>query len=462
MAESEKVGLTGNVPSVAPSVPLPCLHLPSFTDACERVAGEYSCLVVETHRRHLALSPKFLKRKRSGIQEQLNAELLKYSEGLKGVPVAYDNIKLVGELGDIYDDLGHVYVNIEADFVIFKPKFGQKLVGVVNKVAQTHIGCLVHGCFNASIPKPPKMPIENWQQIGVNVDDQIEFEVFRLDSDAVGVFCIRGKLNKSMEAKAYETATQDNAEQAVNITDRENVIENLQAEPDIETNGIIQERSKKKSKKQKFQDVQEVEHTEEYFSIEHANVDITEELQEETPRKKGKRTKQKDFLMQNRESDAEKGTDSADVNENIFCESPVILKSKKFKKKESNGMNLQDFHSTFLNGTEEKSSLLESMLDDVTVDGNASHKKKKKHKRSCLDLDSDNNLANFVVPGGSVIESLTSEEMTKRKKHKTKHQEHLLTENNLNRKNKKTKMAPEKEQEFSVIAAEPEAKKRRR
>lgn len=47
---------------------------------------------------------------------------------LQGVPVAYDNIKVVGELGDIYDDQGFIHLNIEADFIIFSPKKGKKLV----------------------------------------------------------------------------------------------------------------------------------------------------------------------------------------------------------------------------------------------------------------------------------------------------------------------------------------------
>ncbi|XP_074127256.1 DNA-directed RNA polymerase I subunit RPA43 [Sminthopsis crassicaudata] len=169
------------------------LQLPTFATACALVKPG-SCLSVGPHRRHVALSPRFLDRKRSGLRQLLDQELLRYSESLRGVPVAYDNLRIVGELGDIYDDQGHIHLNIEADFVIFCPERGQKLLGKVNKVAPSHLGCLVHGCFNASIPKPEHMAAEQWQGLHFSVGDELEFEVARLDSDAAGVFCIRGLL----------------------------------------------------------------------------------------------------------------------------------------------------------------------------------------------------------------------------------------------------------------------------
>ncbi|KAM6201863.1 DNA-directed RNA polymerase I subunit RPA43 [Rhynchocyon petersi] len=207
-------------PVVGPAGVLPCLELPTYAAACALVNSRYSCLVVGPHRRHIALSPRYLNRKRTGIQEQLNAELLRYSESLLGVPIAYDNIKVVGELGDIYDDQGHIHLNIEADFVVFCPEPGQKLVGTVNKVSTSHIGCLVHGCFNASIPKPEHMSADQWQSVEINVGDELEFEVFRLDSDAAGVFCIRGKLNiasiqdkcSEVSGEVTETVTEETVE----------------------------------------------------------------------------------------------------------------------------------------------------------------------------------------------------------------------------------------------------------
>lgn len=56
-----------------------------------------------------------------------------FISSLKGVPLAYDNIKLLGHHGDIFDDQGYIHLNIEASFVVFKPKKGQKLeVGCLN------------------------------------------------------------------------------------------------------------------------------------------------------------------------------------------------------------------------------------------------------------------------------------------------------------------------------------------
>ncbi|XP_007944814.1 DNA-directed RNA polymerase I subunit RPA43 [Orycteropus afer afer] len=263
---------------VGPAGVVPCLELPTYAAACALVSSRYSCLVAGPHRRHIALSPRYLNRKRTGIREQLDAELLRYSESLLGVPVAYDNIKVVGELGDIYDDQGHIHLNIEADFIIFCPEPGQKLMGTVNKVSSSHIGCLVHGCFNASIPKPEQMPAEQWQTLEINVGDEVEFEVFRLDSDAAGVFCIRGKLNiASLQAKCSEVS--------------EEVTETV-------TEEAVEKHPKRKKKKKKDLETYAVEDG----TIEQVDVTVKEEtgpqignsvkgLEEEEPKKKKKKKK---------------------------------------------------------------------------------------------------------------------------------------------------------------------------
>ncbi|XP_026145047.1 DNA-directed RNA polymerase I subunit RPA43-like [Carassius auratus] len=178
------------------SAQVPCL-IPSFADAVKLLSARYSCLVLDSRRKHIALPPQYLQKKRTGIQEELNAELLKYSSSLKGVPMAYDNIKVVGQYGDIHDDQGFIHFNIEASFVVFQPKKGSKLVGVINKMGVGHVGCLVHGCFNASVVKPGPLSPEQWRDCGLSVGQSLEFEVFQLDADNAGVLLIRGRLEKS-------------------------------------------------------------------------------------------------------------------------------------------------------------------------------------------------------------------------------------------------------------------------
>ncbi|KAH0627407.1 hypothetical protein JD844_003053 [Phrynosoma platyrhinos] len=200
MAESEGKAAASSASLQSPAaslLPLGDSQLPSFEAARALVGSRYSCLVVMPHGRHVALPPRFLHRKRTGISLQLDAELRRYSESFQGVPVAYDDIRITKELGDIIDDIGAIHLDIEANFAVFQPQAGRKLVGIINKVAPSHIGCLVHGCFNASIPKPNHISTDEWKNLGFQIGNRLVFKVSHFDSDAAGVFCIRGKLCSS-------------------------------------------------------------------------------------------------------------------------------------------------------------------------------------------------------------------------------------------------------------------------
>uniref|UniRef100_A0A8C4R840 DNA-directed RNA polymerase subunit n=1 Tax=Eptatretus burgeri TaxID=7764 RepID=A0A8C4R840_EPTBU len=107
-----------------------------------------------------------------------------------GALMAYGNIKLVKGCGDILDDQGVVHMDIQADFVIFNPKCDDKLMGTVNKVSSSHVGCLVHNCFNVSLA----WPSQAWHGKELHLGDEVLFKVLRLDSDQAGVLLVCGSL----------------------------------------------------------------------------------------------------------------------------------------------------------------------------------------------------------------------------------------------------------------------------
>ncbi|XP_069550859.1 DNA-directed RNA polymerase I subunit RPA43 [Brachyistius frenatus] len=208
--DSKHVKMSGRIPATCTPVqpdevsPVPdkdagvvSCAIPSFAAASELLSAPYSCLVMNTHRRHIALPPVYLNKRRTGLQEELEAELLKFSQSLNGVPLAYDNIRIVGQHGNIHDDSGYIHMDIQANFIVFQPKKGQKLLGKVNKLGVSHVGCLVHGCFNASIPKPNLVTVETWRDAGPRIGAELEFEVTALDADTAGVLLIRGRLDRT-------------------------------------------------------------------------------------------------------------------------------------------------------------------------------------------------------------------------------------------------------------------------
>ncbi|XP_040217591.1 DNA-directed RNA polymerase I subunit RPA43 [Rana temporaria] len=453
-------------PAVSFSAELPPRLLPTFSEACRWVDSRYSCLVVNTHRRHLPLSPRYLNKKRSAIQEQLNEELLRYSPRLEGVPVAYDNIKIVGELAEIHDDDGYIHLNIQVDFVIFQPQCGEKLVGVVNNVAPSHIGCVVHGCFNASIPKPFKMPIEAWQHVGVKVGDHVEFEVFRLDSDAVGVFCIRGKMDKTMETDILERFNEATKEQTGEVSSDEGAAEGgANTEPNVipedtpkkkskkrafqetllhnvpgtqegsaESNTTLEEIPKKKSKKRKYQELNSQTHTAEVDApMEHISAEKSLLLSVDSIFKNERKKKKRHDILPsvdiNNIKVEECGLLGHDIETLVPSSEEQPRKSKKKQRIDNPDQGLtQDLKNGVMEGLTFTESRLseDSRAEDVTI---LKKKHKKKHKLSSVIEDStleSTNGGTDIASQESLLDDLTTQQETpKRKKHKRKHHDNV-------------------------------------
>ena len=168
----------------------------SYREAKQKCGEKHSCFVEIEAQEHVALSPYFIGRIRQGVQEQIEQKIhrWKFLEEHGGIIVAYDNIKLLQRSAEIYDESPLLHFDIRVKYIVFKPEVGKKLRAVVNETSSDHVGCLVHGSFNASLARP-KSRKNAW--VGSKLDIGTEF-VFRVSdlSTVAGVLSIAGYIKE--------------------------------------------------------------------------------------------------------------------------------------------------------------------------------------------------------------------------------------------------------------------------
>eukprot|EP00794_Sanderia_malayensis_P016694 gene16694-18388_t len=126
----------------------------SYSKAVDYMLKKHSCLFEVVSEKEVRLSPRYIGRINDGIRETLDMDVLNYSDELNGVIFAYNQVKCLEMSACIYDETPFMYFKVTVKYIVFKPKIGKKIKGVVNKIGHGHIGCLVHDCFNAWIQKP--------------------------------------------------------------------------------------------------------------------------------------------------------------------------------------------------------------------------------------------------------------------------------------------------------------------
>ena len=73
---------------------------------------------------------------------------------LEGILVAYNHVRIQQLFGTIMTSQPDVHFDVMAEFIIFQPTPGSVLKAIVSKTEKSSVGCLVHGCFNASFFLP--------------------------------------------------------------------------------------------------------------------------------------------------------------------------------------------------------------------------------------------------------------------------------------------------------------------
>ena len=101
----------------------------------------------------VALRPHYTGNIIEAVKDQLNDTLLKYSEEIQGIPVAYSNLSLPKGMkyGHVLGAQPWIHVDIKTTMVIFRPIRGLPLRGMVSQVSDSHVSLLIYGMFNASL-----------------------------------------------------------------------------------------------------------------------------------------------------------------------------------------------------------------------------------------------------------------------------------------------------------------------
>lgn len=74
-----------------------------------------------------------------------------FNQDFQGVVLAYEDERVMSRKGLVHPYFPLIRLTVSATFTIFTPQVGERLLGVVNKIAEEYIGLLVLGFINVAI-----------------------------------------------------------------------------------------------------------------------------------------------------------------------------------------------------------------------------------------------------------------------------------------------------------------------
>lgn len=140
-------------------------HIPSSTDT-----DESSPLYMESYSMYLPIAPICQDQPLEAVcAEHLSPLLLSYQNRMNGVVLAYENARLSEDAGGVegtdiqskaVTEQASTFIWVTADFLVFRPRRGQRLEGWITLQNDSHIGLTCWNLINASIERK-RLP-ESW------------------------------------------------------------------------------------------------------------------------------------------------------------------------------------------------------------------------------------------------------------------------------------------------------------
>jgi DNA-directed RNA polymerase subunit E'/Rpb7 len=98
----------------------------------------------------VSLLPGSLGDPQKSVEDSLRTFLLKFSDGVGGILLAFNNVKIDGK-GMILNELPYIHFDVSCDALVFCPTAGCQLTGVVTESFHSHLSLVVHHYFNANV-----------------------------------------------------------------------------------------------------------------------------------------------------------------------------------------------------------------------------------------------------------------------------------------------------------------------
>ncbi|ETI42575.1 hypothetical protein F441_12298 [Phytophthora nicotianae CJ01A1] len=256
-------------------------------------------------RHSVSLSPCHAVDARVGIEQDLTEQLMRYSEALQGVVLSFSNVQLGRPYGTIVNEMPYIHCKVLTDALVFRPKEGMMLRGVVNKIGSNHVGMLFAGVFNGSVAEAelPKGYVHNYAQdcwlgedgSSISVEDEVEVKVLRVHV-AGGMIAIEATMRFDAAGVAKSTAPKKVKKTShLNLAAGEPVTKPIKEKKTKKTKKVdeAEDKQEKKSKKRKHEKPDEEVVEEEPVEAEEVKVKSKKHKHKDKDAKKKKHKKTK-------------------------------------------------------------------------------------------------------------------------------------------------------------------------
>ncbi|KAI0266707.1 hypothetical protein BC834DRAFT_109916 [Gloeopeniophorella convolvens] len=148
----------------------------------EKADGEFRAIKASVV---LAVPPVFAGRLRDGVEEMLDAMIMRYEPALDGVVLAHADIHFLDSVARLQGDSPFAVCKVGFEALVWSPLRGMQLAGRVTLCSPDHVSLLVHRTFNVSIPRH-HIPTDEWAFEYGPAENDPEFGGAEEDAEAQG------------------------------------------------------------------------------------------------------------------------------------------------------------------------------------------------------------------------------------------------------------------------------------